>query len=73
MERKKVFKRKLTVGFFILGVVFIAIVIGISFSILNSEKLITGKPINFAFETIDNDPINLTTHRGKVIVYTSTF
>lgn len=68
MERKKGFKRKSTVGIIFLGVVFIGIVIGISFSILNSEKLITGKPINFTFETIDNDSINLTTHRGKVIV-----
>ncbi len=66
MNRKKFFKRESTVGFIFLGVVLIGMVIGISFSILNSENI--GNPTNYTFETIDGETIDLAEHKGKIVI-----
>ncbi len=66
MDRKKFFKRESTVGFIFLGVILIGMVIGISFSILNSENV--ENPTNYPFETIDGEFIDLADHQGEVVI-----
>ena len=66
MDRMKFFKRKSTVGFIFLGLILIGMVIGISFTILNSEN--TGDPTNYTFETIDGDTIDLADHQGEIVI-----
>ena len=66
MNRMNFFKRKSTIGFIFLGVILIGMVIGISFTILNSEN--TGNPTNYTFETIDGDTIDLADHQGEIVI-----
>ena len=66
MNRKKFFKRESAVGFIFLGIILIGMVIGISFSILNSENI--GNSLNYTFETIDGESIDLANHQGEVVI-----
>ncbi|KKK43888.1 hypothetical protein LCGC14_0806760 [marine sediment metagenome] len=66
MNRKKFFKRESAVGFIFLGIILIGMVIGISFSILNSENI--ENPTNYTFETIGGETIDLADQKGKIVI-----